>query len=53
MAAKKMMGGGMAMKPGAMAMKKGGMACGPKGMKKGGMALMIVLGKGDGKKKSK
>jgi hypothetical protein len=53
MAAKKMMGGGMAMKPGAMAMKKGGMAGGPKGMKKGGMALMIVLGKGDGKKKSK
>lgn len=38
---KKMMGGGMAMKPGGM------------GYKKGGIALMIVLGKGDGKKKSK
>jgi hypothetical protein len=29
------------------------MACGPKGMKKGGMALMIVLGKGEGKGKKK
>jgi len=38
---KKMMGGGMAMKPGGM------------GYKKGGIALMIVLGKGGGKKKSK
>ena len=41
MAEKKMMGGGMAMKPGAM------------GYKKGGMALMIVLGKGEGKGKKK
>jgi hypothetical protein len=48
---KKMAAAEMMMPP--MAMKKGGMACGPKGAKKGGMALMIVLGKGDGKKKSK
>jgi hypothetical protein len=51
---KKMAAAQMMMPPTApMAMKKGGMACGPKGAKKGGMALMIVLGKGDGKKKSK
>lgn len=43
---KKMMGGGMAMKPGGMGYKKGGMAD-----KKGGMAVMIILGKGPKKSK--
>lgn len=43
---KKMMGGGMAMKPGGMGYKKGGMAS-----KKGGVAVMIILGKGSKKSK--
>jgi len=50
--AKKMKAAGLKPKP-EKKMMGGGMASSPKGMKKGGIALMIVLGKGGGKKKSK